>query len=64
MSIDILIHHVFDSTGVAALHADATITHSPREGFDNEKLLELETDLSIFVTKRLNAAIKRGGAVK
>lgn len=38
------------------------ITHSPSEGFDNEKLGQLETDLADFLAKRINDAIKRGGA--
>lgn len=60
MSIDISVHYAFNHDGVAVIHADATIIHSPHEGFDNEKLFKLETDLSAFVTDRLNGAIKKG----
>ena len=59
MNICIDIHYAIDPFGVAALHADATITHSPKEGFDNEKIGKLEEDLSTIVTERLNDAIKK-----
>jgi len=63
MSIDIYLHESRTSSGqMAAVCAEARILHSPREGFDNEKLGALERDLSVFLTDRINAAIKRGGA--
>ena len=47
---------------IACVQVETRITHSPSEGFDNEKLGQLETDLADFLTKRINDAIKRGGA--
>lgn len=48
---------------IVSVDADVMITHSPREGFDNEKLGALEKELSALVGKRLTDAIKnRGGA--
>ena len=47
---------------LACVQVKTQITHSPSEGFDNEKLGQLETDLADFLTKRINDAIKRGGA--
>ena len=46
---------------IAGVQVDTRITHSPSEGFDNEKLGELETDLADFLKKRINDAIKKGG---
>ena len=60
MSIDIRLEYVNDAYGVAGVIAQATIFHSPSEGFDNEKLGELEKDLGELITKRLNLAIKKG----
>ena len=47
---------------VVGLKVRVKVEHSPREGFDNEKLGKLETDLSDLLTERINDAIKRGGA--
>lgn len=47
---------------IVRVQVETRITHSPSEGFDNEKLGQLETDLADFLTKRINDAIKRGGA--
>lgn len=57
-------HEAKDGHGLVAVDAQAFIMFSPREGFDAEKIGELERDLGPFVTKRLNEAIKikRGGA--
>ena len=63
MNIDVYQTEARDPYGrIVAVKCDAKITHSPSEGFDNEKLAELETDLAEFLTKRINGAIKRGGA--
>ena len=42
-----------------AVEAKAVILHSPSEGFDSEKLGELEKDLGKLITERLNLAIKK-----
>lgn len=63
MTIDIHLYCATDIYGTpAAVEAKATILHSPSEGFDNEKLGELEKDLGELITKRLNLAIKKGNA--
>ena len=45
---------------IVAVDAKAIIEHSPREGFDNDKLGALERDLGTFVGERLNDALKKG----
>lgn len=62
MTIDIHLHECLDAyRRVAAVDVAVVITHSPREGYDNDKLGELERDLGPYISKRLNAAIKKGG---
>lgn len=51
-----------DAHGVIAVNAQAVVTFSPREGFDAEKIGELERDLGPYISERLNDALKRGGA--
>lgn len=63
MSIEIEIFHAIDGTGcVISVDAQATVLYSPREGFDPDKIAALERDLGPFITQRLNAALKKGGA--
>lgn len=62
MNIYIDLNYANDAHGVVAVEAQAVVTFSPREGFDAEKIGELERDLGPFITQRLNAAIKKGGA--
>ena len=60
MSIDIMINETRDVYGATVgVQVFAQITHSPREGFDNEKLGQLETDLADFLTKRINNALRK-----
>lgn len=58
MRIDVDLHeaHRLDGT-ILCVHPMVTIEHSPREGFDNEKLLALETKLTEIVTDGLNDAM-------
>ena len=63
MNISVYVYQTSDHHGrTCAVDVRAVVEHSPREGFDNEKLGQLETDLADFLTKRINDAIKRGGA--
>ena len=62
MNIYIDLNYESDAHGVYAIDAQAVVTFSPREGFDAEKIGELERDLGQFVTTRLNDALKKGGA--
>jgi hypothetical protein len=62
MSIDIELQVARDIHGICAIHADAIIMYSPREGFDADKLAALERDLSSYIEDRLNDAVKKGGA--
>lgn len=62
MNIYIDLNYANDAHGVVAVDAQAVVTFSPREGFDAEKIGELERDLGQFVTTRLNDALKKGGA--
>ena len=62
MYIEIRPDIVIDSHGrTIGVHVDVMITHTPREGFDNEKLGELERDMKNMLKFRLNDAIKKGG---
>lgn len=61
MNIYIDINYANDAHGIAAIDAQAVVTFSPREGFDAEKISELERDLGPYISKRLNDALKRGG---
>ena len=61
MNIYIDLHCANDAHGICAIDAQAVITFSPREGFDAEKIGELERDLGQFVTTRLNDALKKDG---
>ena len=61
MNIYIELYDARDAHGVFAVDAQAVITFSPREGFDAEKIGELERDLGPYITTRLNAALKKGG---
>ena len=61
MSIDISLAPVHDCRGrVAAVHCEAMILFSPREGFDADKLAALERDLGEYVGARLNDALRKG----
>ncbi len=62
MNICIEIYDARDAHSIVAVDAQAVIMFSPREGFDAEKIGELERDLGQFVTTRLNDALKKGGA--
>lgn len=62
MNIYIDLNYANDAHGVVAVDAQAVVTFSPREGFDAEKIGELERDLGPYITTRLNAALKKGGA--
>ena len=62
MNIYIDLNYTNDAHGVVAVDAQAVVTFSPREGFDAEKIGELERDRGQFVTTRLNDALKKGGA--
>lgn len=62
MNIYIDLNYASDAHGTCAIDAQAVVTFSPREGFDAEKIGELERDLGQFVTTRLNDALKKGGA--
>ena len=46
MNIDITIHAVKDAHGICAIHPEATIWFSPKEGFDADKLRRTEEDLT------------------
>lgn len=61
MNICIEIYDARDAHGIVAVDAQAVVTFSPREGFDAEKIGELERDLGPYITTRLNAALKKGG---
>ncbi len=62
MSIDLDVYNSVDAYGaVCCVDVRATISLSPREGFDVEKIGELERDLGPYISKRLNDALKRGG---
>jgi hypothetical protein len=63
MSIIILVEACRDSAG-NKVHActDARVECSPRDGFDNGKLLKFENDLRDFVNKGLADAKVKGGA--
>lgn len=61
MNIYIDLNYANDAHGVFAVDAQAVVTFSPREGFDAEKIGELERDLGPYITTRLNAALKKGG---
>ena len=61
MNIYIDLNYANDAHGVVAVDAQAVVTFSPREGFDAEKIGELERDLGQLVTTRLNDALKKGG---
>ena len=63
MSIEIEIFHAIDATDyVIHVDAQATILHSPREGYDPAEIAALERDLGPYISKRLNDALKKGGA--
>ena len=62
MNICIEIYDARDAHGIVAVDAQAVVTFSPREGFDAEKIGELERDLGPYISKRLNDALKKGGA--
>lgn len=63
MTIDIDIYHVLDARGcVSSVDVRSTILYSPREGFDPDKIENLERDIGLFIQGRLNAAIKKGCA--
>jgi hypothetical protein len=62
VNIYIDLNYASDAHGVVAIDAQAVVTFSPREGFDAEKIGELERDLGPYVTTRLNAALKKRGA--
>jgi hypothetical protein len=62
MNIIIDLYCANDAHGVIAVNAQAVVTFSPREGFDAEKIGELERDLGPYISERLNDALKRGGA--
>lgn len=63
MSICVDIYNSVDAYGATCcVDARATIQFSPREGYDAEKIGELERDLGPYIATRLNAALKRGGA--
>ena len=61
MNIYIDLNYANDAHGIAAIDAQAVVTFSPREGFDAEKIGELERDLGPYISKRLNDALKKGG---
>lgn len=61
MNIDITIHAVKDAHGICAIHPEATIWFSPKEGFDADKLRRTEEDLTAMLTSRLNDALGLGG---
>ncbi len=62
MQIMIEVYNANAAHGIAAIDAQAVVTFSPREGFDAEKIGELERDLGPYISKRLNDALKKGGA--
>jgi hypothetical protein len=62
MNIYIDLNYANDAHGVVAVDAKAIVTFSPREGFGAEKIGELERDLGPYISKRLNDALKKGGA--
>ena len=61
MNIYTDLNYANDAHSVVAVDAQAVVTVSPREGFDAEKIGELERDLGPYITTRLNAALKKGG---
>ena len=61
MNIYIDLNYACDAHGICAIDAQAVVTFSPREGFDAEKIGELERDLGPYISKRLNDALKKGG---
>lgn len=42
---------------VLAAEARAEVSHSPREGYDNSVLAELETELGKLITEKINLAL-------
>ena len=62
MNIYIDLNYANYENGIAAINAKAIVTFSPREGFDAEKIGELERDLGPYISKRLNDALKKGVA--
>jgi hypothetical protein len=62
MSIIILVETCRDGAG-NKVHActDAKVECSPRDGFDNRKLLKFENDLRDFINKGLADAKEEGG---
>jgi hypothetical protein len=61
MNIYIDLNYASDAHGICAIDAQSVVMFSPREGFDAEKIGELERDLGPYITTRLNAALKKGG---
>ena len=62
MTIDLDFRYATASGNLCAVDVEATIRFSPREGWDAEKIGELERDLGPYISKRLNDALKKGGA--
>lgn len=62
MYIEIRPDIVLDAYGrTVDVNVDVMIMHTPREGFNNEKLGKLERDLKVMLRARLNDALKKGG---
>lgn len=58
MHIYIDIAQCQDHTGrVFAAEARAEVSHSPREGYDNSVLAELEQELGTIITAKINCAL-------
>ena len=62
MIISIYPHQTTDHKGkVVGVYIRASVEFSPREGYDAEKIAELERDLGPYIETRLWDALKKGG---
>ena len=62
MCVEIRPNIVTDAYGrTIDVNVDVMIMHTPREGFDSEKLGRLVRDLKVMLRARLNDALKKGG---
>jgi hypothetical protein len=60
MKVYVDLHEAHNLAGeILCVHPRVVIEHSPREGFDHEKLRTLETKLTEVLNNGLNDAIAR-----
>lgn len=61
MIISIYPQQTTDNNGkVVGVYIQASVEFSPREGYDVEKIAELERDLGQYIETRLLDALKKG----